>query len=242
MRITKLHLIILLLILAGGGYWGYLYFEKMKDASEEQERQSLLLERKAKHTEEEKSAQRYIDEKANDEIVVNDAREALVVAIEMLEKAQGEGKDVSMAEMTIQKAEESLEINQYKQAWSLARQAIEEIRQTSYDQDDVSYKAESRPVSRESAKPRKSEQPREVERTSKPERPKETVKPKETVRREGGNIVYVVQRGDNLWNISKMGEHYGLGSKWVGIWRTNEKEIPDFDLIYPGQEIIIPVD
>jgi nucleoid-associated protein YgaU len=51
---------------------------------------------------------------------------------------------------------------------------------------------------------------------------------------------YTVCRGDNLWNIAKMEKHYGRGSFWVKIWRKNEKSIPDFDLVYRGQKLIIP--
>jgi nucleoid-associated protein YgaU len=53
-------------------------------------------------------------------------------------------------------------------------------------------------------------------------------------------VRYTVKRGDNLWNIAKMERHYGRGSLWVKIWRANEKIIPDFDLIYRGQVIVIP--
>lgn len=54
------------------------------------------------------------------------------------------------------------------------------------------------------------------------------------------NLEYIVIRGDNLWNIAKMSKHYGRGSEWVKIWRANEKRIPDFDLIYSGQVLVIP--
>ena len=54
------------------------------------------------------------------------------------------------------------------------------------------------------------------------------------------NLEYVVIRGDSLWGIAKMSRHYGKGSEWVKIWRANEKKIPDFDLIYSGQVLVIP--
>ncbi|MFN3966921.1 MAG: LysM peptidoglycan-binding domain-containing protein [Endomicrobiia bacterium] len=53
-------------------------------------------------------------------------------------------------------------------------------------------------------------------------------------------VNYKVVKGDCLWNIAKMKKHYGKGSMWVKIWRANEKIIPDFDLIYPGQILFIP--
>ena len=53
---------------------------------------------------------------------------------------------------------------------------------------------------------------------------------------------YTVKRGDCLWNIAKMSEHYGRGAMWVDIWRANEKKIPDFDVIYRGQKLVIPIE
>jgi len=51
---------------------------------------------------------------------------------------------------------------------------------------------------------------------------------------------YVVRRGDNLWTIAKSA--YGRGSAWVKIWRTNEKKVPDFDVLVAGQELVLPPD
>ncbi|MBN1823475.1 MAG: LysM peptidoglycan-binding domain-containing protein [Endomicrobiales bacterium] len=53
-------------------------------------------------------------------------------------------------------------------------------------------------------------------------------------------LYYKVVRGDNLWNIAKMPRHYGRGAMWVKIWRANEKQIPDFDIIRPSQVLYIP--
>ena len=55
-----------------------------------------------------------------------------------------------------------------------------------------------------------------------------------------GQIYYKTVRGDTLWAIAKMPKHYGRGAMWTKIWRANEKEIPDFDLIYPRQVLLIP--
>lgn len=49
---------------------------------------------------------------------------------------------------------------------------------------------------------------------------------------------YVVQRGDNLWTISK--KLFGRGSLWVKVWRANEGAVPDFDAIETGQSLHIP--
>jgi len=54
------------------------------------------------------------------------------------------------------------------------------------------------------------------------------------------DIKYQVKYGDCLWNIAKKPEHFGRGSAWVKIWKTNRKKIPDFDLIHPRQILIIP--
>lgn len=54
------------------------------------------------------------------------------------------------------------------------------------------------------------------------------------------HVEYKVKYKDNLWNIAKIGKHYGRGAMWVKIWRANEKKIPDFDIIHSGQILIIP--
>ncbi len=48
--------------------------------------------------------------------------------------------------------------------------------------------------------------------------------------------IYVVKKGDTLWQISKM--WYGDGSKWTVIWEKNKK-IKNPHRIYPGQTILI---
>ena len=50
--------------------------------------------------------------------------------------------------------------------------------------------------------------------------------------------IYVVKRGDTLWDISK--KHYKKGSKWYDVWKVNKEKVPDFDRIYRGQKITIP--
>jgi len=52
---------------------------------------------------------------------------------------------------------------------------------------------------------------------------------------------YTVSKGDCLWNISKKKEYFGKGSMWYKIWRKNQSKIKNFDIIYPGQKLIIPV-
>ena len=50
--------------------------------------------------------------------------------------------------------------------------------------------------------------------------------------------IYIVKKGDNLWNISK--KQYKKGSNWYYIWKANKEKISDFDLIYSRQRIVIP--
>lgn len=50
--------------------------------------------------------------------------------------------------------------------------------------------------------------------------------------------IYVVKRGDTLWDISK--KHYKKGAKWYDVWKANKEKVSDFDRIYRGQKITIP--
>ena len=50
---------------------------------------------------------------------------------------------------------------------------------------------------------------------------------------------YVVQSGDNLWNISK--DHLGGGQNWHAIYEQNAQTIgSNPDLIHPGENLAIP--
>jgi len=49
---------------------------------------------------------------------------------------------------------------------------------------------------------------------------------------------YTVKSGDSLSKIAKA--QYGDGSKWKRIYEANRDKIKNPDLIYPGQEFIIP--
>ncbi|MBU2649905.1 MAG: LysM peptidoglycan-binding domain-containing protein [Bacteroidetes bacterium] len=50
--------------------------------------------------------------------------------------------------------------------------------------------------------------------------------------------VYVVQEGDWLWQISR--EKYGSALGWSAIYDLNKDKINNPDLIFPGQELLIP--
>lgn len=49
---------------------------------------------------------------------------------------------------------------------------------------------------------------------------------------------YTVKKGDCLWNIAK--SYYGSGTQWNKIYDANTKQIVNPNLIYPGQELVIP--
>jgi len=49
--------------------------------------------------------------------------------------------------------------------------------------------------------------------------------------------VYIIQKGDTLWDIS--GREYSDNFQWPTIWKQNSY-ITNPDLIYPGNELIIP--
>lgn len=50
---------------------------------------------------------------------------------------------------------------------------------------------------------------------------------------------YVVERGDSLWRIAA--RHYRRGHLWRYIYRANQAEIADPDLIYPCQRFHLPL-
>ncbi len=49
---------------------------------------------------------------------------------------------------------------------------------------------------------------------------------------------YVVQKGDCLWTIAE--KHLGDGRRWTEIYEKNKSSIADPNLIYPGQELVLP--
>jgi len=53
-------------------------------------------------------------------------------------------------------------------------------------------------------------------------------------------IDYKVERGDNLWNISKKEQIYDDPYMWPRIYRKNKDQIKDPDLIYPKQVLAVP--
>lgn len=49
---------------------------------------------------------------------------------------------------------------------------------------------------------------------------------------------YTVKKGDCLWNIAK--KEYGAGSDWKKIYDANTGQVVNPNLIYPGQQLVIP--
>jgi len=54
----------------------------------------------------------------------------------------------------------------------------------------------------------------------------------------GNNSLVVVHRGDALWRIAY--RSYGEGIRYVDIYRKNQQQIDDPDLIYPDQIFVVP--
>ncbi|MDA3957882.1 LysM peptidoglycan-binding domain-containing protein [Oceanispirochaeta sp.] len=53
-------------------------------------------------------------------------------------------------------------------------------------------------------------------------------------------VVYRKEKTDCLWRIAEFKEIYNDPFLWPKIWQRNQKAIPNPDLIYPGQVLIIP--
>jgi nucleoid-associated protein YgaU len=49
----------------------------------------------------------------------------------------------------------------------------------------------------------------------------------------------VVSRGDSLWRISRL--IYGVGTRYVVVYRANRERIRDPNRIYPGQVFVLPM-
>jgi len=70
-----------------------------------------------------------------------------------------------------------------------------------------------------------------VKAVAKKEEPAPAVNPK-------SNGSHVVQSGDTLWAIAK--KYYGDGNQYTKIVNANKDKIKNPNLIYPGQQLVIP--
>ena len=61
-----------------------------------------------------------------------------------------------------------------------------------------------------------------------------------TFNADGKATQWSVWRGESLWRISSYPEVYGSGIHWPAIYRANQNDIKDPDLIYPNQRFAIP--
>lgn len=57
---------------------------------------------------------------------------------------------------------------------------------------------------------------------------------------QGKIKTYVVKKGDCLWYIAGYPEIYGNPLRWPLLFKANQDQITDPDLIYPGQVLVIP--
>jgi len=64
--------------------------------------------------------------------------------------------------------------------------------------------------------------------------------PEENVIRRNPDGEYVVRTGDSLWRIAGFDFIYNDNVRWPEIYRANQNQINNPDLIYPGQILVIP--
>ncbi len=83
----------------------------------------------------------------------------------------------------------------------------------------------------------KKEQPPVKKETPKKDSVKK-LEPSPVVIPEKKDKIYVVQQDDWLWKISR--NEYGNSLGWDKIYEANKEKINNPNLIFPGQELIIP--
>lgn len=54
----------------------------------------------------------------------------------------------------------------------------------------------------------------------------------------GEGHTWLVRRGNTLWLIAR--DAYGAGPRYTAIYAANRDQIHDPDLIYPGQQVVVP--
>src|SRR6266705_2311468 len=58
-----------------------------------------------------------------------------------------------------------------------------------------------------------------AEQSGAPAAPAEQPNPSEN---KTSPVTYTVKKGDTLWSIAKMKEHFGKGHRWYDIWKAND--------------------
>ncbi|MGI6878181.1 LysM peptidoglycan-binding domain-containing protein [Microbacterium sp. gxy059] len=56
---------------------------------------------------------------------------------------------------------------------------------------------------------------------------------------EASDETYTVESGDTLFQIA---ESLDLDSGWLGLYAVNQDSVSDTDLIYAGQELVLPAE
>lgn len=115
MKITKLHIILIVIALTFGSVFFYQY-------QQEQKRQAAVIEAQRRKDEIERLAKL---EKDSQKL---SAVKAVAVAGEYWLSAKKEGKDIVSGQETLHKAKECLNLEDFPQAETLARQSIEEFK------------------------------------------------------------------------------------------------------------------
>ena len=144
-----------------------------------------------------------------------DAEEAIASASKAIDAAWEVGADTSVAEALLEEARSAFAAGDYATATSKAWEA--EAAANAAREEALAKAKEEEKIAEEVAV--------------------------EEVAEEAARI-YVVgtwQRDrDCLWNIAKKPRFYGDPWKWKRIYKANTDKIKDPDLIYPGQQLVIP--
>lgn len=73
------------------------------------------------------------------------------------------------------------------------------------------------------------------------EKPVKIEEPKNTLTQVSSDTnTYEAKAGDCLWIIAGNPQIYGDSFKWTLIYEANKNRISDPDIIYPGQQLLIP--
>ncbi len=170
------------------------------------------------------------------------AEEAIAAARERIEEARRLGALWRDSEAKLKAAEEAFAGGDYARAKRLAEQAGREA-ELAINQH---YLERARPLIEEGQALRGRMTEAEAARLSQAEqayqakegrRAFELISPLVSAVRGREPEIYVVRPGDNLWDIAERGAIYGNPYLWPLLFRANQDQIEDADLIYPGQRL-----